>query len=1209
MENKDFFVSYNKENKDWAKWVAGTLEEHNYSVYLQAWDIAPGDDFIARMNEFLKHAKNYIAIWSSSFSDSSYCKKEFQTAFNEYLIGNFDRFLPIRIEDVPLDPLYQTTVYIDLFSADEESAKKLLLNGIGYTDNPRKKGAFPNDSKPINKGQCQPNVENSQFPGRALKTNQTGNSTEIRDIIILEKKPNKKGDLFNRLAYDVLHALGFCQPCYNVQKVGREIDMVLHHRTEKRIALVESKAEKVKIDGAEVNKFIGTLDVERRQYESEGNSVVGYYISQTGFTVSALEQERERATPRVGQLKVNELILLGPKEIARELIQGNVLCSLESAINAVQISKGSKLLPCQEVDLLACEYGWIWILYYSQRPNQMATHFTFVHADGNPLLSVIASKLLESCRAETPLSNLIYIDVTDDNQEEKLLAQEKYFNYLETELGEIQFEGMPTDKDASAVKVNLENIFVPLLFNCEKPSKDASSKSLNKVSINDVLNNSKRVAILAKPGGGKSTLIRRIALAYAYSERKQKVDDGLPDHDWFPIYIRCRDLGKDTTKGILEIISSIVHRAEIRQHEEAFTSLVEDALQAGRVLLLIDGLDEISVESFRISFVNQLRTFVATYPSVHLIITSRETGFRSVAGVMNSYCEQYTIADLNNEQIGLLSLKWHKAMLNELEQPKEESKKVCNIIFSDHRIKALAKNPLLLTTLLFVKRWVGYLPTKRCQLYEQMIKLLLVTWNAAAHNKLDLDESEPQLAYVAYQMTKSGKQKITRDILEQYIISARKALPDVLGYTDLSPSKFIDQVEERSSLLIQQGFEENDRGRLVPSYEFSHLSFQEYLTAKAVVESWIPECDGLLSLLQHNYNQTQWIEVVPLAAVLSGRQVRSSIEFLLKQGELNEKKKSDLKEQVFITMDDLAVLHLANCIANEVPMDPEHLQRAIVLVIANKRKIEMMYRHNFQANANVFNTIHNSKYGKRYCEIIDKVLFCGFDDKHVVEYMYAWDATLKDNHKKPTLHDILQLLNSTYRQDNIRGAYLMMEYAFNLRNNEISISTKYNNRIIYGKIFKKIATMLRSEDPLYIFCATWCISWSGYNYSNIISESLVADIVERLVELWVSLENKYNIQRMVSWAICSICKPQIQVVETVQLCDAIEVRYREPKNKYDASAAVYLGVLCNRWTKEDTQKRINGLKDMSTIRAGRFLKELGYSLNKPTGDHSVSSDD
>ena len=371
-------------------------------------------------------------------------------------------------------------------------------------------------------------------------------------------------------------------------------------------------------------------------------------------------------------------------------------------------------------------------------------------------------------------------------------------------MGEIQFEGMPTDKEAGAVKVNLESIFVPLRFNYYRIEDTRQSiKRISMSSIKRVLERSAKAAILAKPGGGKSTLIRRIALAYAYPERRLKVDDGLPDKDWFPIYIRCRDLGNDVTNSIMSIISLIVNRAEIQQYEASFNALVEDMLQDGRMLLLVDGLDEISIEKDRILFVNQLRTFVATYPTVRLIITSREAGFRAVAGTMASYCEEYSIASLREEEIRELSLKWHHAILGESGEAEEESRKVCDIIQRDPRIITLAESPLLLTTLLFVKRWIGYLPTKRCQLYGEMVKLLLVTWNAAGHDKLDMDETEPQLAYVAYKMTTEGKQKITRDDLEKCIIESRRALPELLAYTTVSPSRFIDQVEERSSLLIQ----------------------------------------------------------------------------------------------------------------------------------------------------------------------------------------------------------------------------------------------------------------------------------------------------------------------------------------------------------------------------------------------------------------------
>ena len=110
-------------------------------------------------------------------------------------------------------------------------------------------------------------------------------------------------------------------------------------------------------------------------------------------------------------------------------------------------------------------------------------------------------------------------------------------------------------------------------------------------------------------------------------------------------------------------------------------------------------------------------------------------------------------------------------------------------------------------------------------------------------------------------------------------------MPELLGYTTVTPFRFIDQVEERSSLLIQAGLEKIGNCHLVPTYEFSHLGFQEYLTAKAIAELWIPESDGDNSvkiLIQH-INDEHWRESIPMAAVLLGLQTRPLIECLIDQ--------------------------------------------------------------------------------------------------------------------------------------------------------------------------------------------------------------------------------------------------------------------------------------------------------------------------------------
>lgn len=1036
------------------------------------------------------------------------------------------------------------------------------------------------------------------------KTNCMIGKEKIRKIILLETDRNKKGDLFNRLAYDVFHALGFGEPRFNLPRLGREIDIVVQHRTENRVALAECKAHADKVGGADVNKFIGALDVERGIYEWRNSSVVGYFISQSGFTETVYEQEEERNRARRERNEKFEVILLGPDEIVHELIQGHVICSLEQAASAVKYP-GEGLCLCDYADLLACEEGWIWVLYYGRLPKQEATHFAFVHADGNQLLNRIADTILQRAKGQdTFFSGLSYRKAETGKIIDGKAAQEAYFRYLKNELGEIQFEGMPVDKEAGAMKVDLEHIFVPLLFydnDIEKRYGEHEEEDEEFVDINftieEVLNRSLRAAILAKPGGGKSTLVRRIALAYAYPERRLRVDDGLPDKDWFPVYIRCRDLENNATKSIMEIIGTIVRRAEITMYESAFNSLIENALQDGRILLLVDGLDEISKEKHRICFADQLRTFVATYPGVRLLITSREAGFRAVAGTIASYCRRYSICELDREQIRLLSLKWHRAILGDSGQVEIDSDKLCDMILSDARIVALAGNPLLLTTLLFVKRCVGYLPTKRCRLYEEMIKLLLVTWNAMAHDKLDMDETEPQLAFVAYCMMERGQQKITRDELESCIIRARKELPEILDYTTVSPSKFIEQVEERSSLLIQIGYEENDRGRMVAFYEFSHLSFQEYLVAKAIVEQWFPNSRNvnLLKALEPYLEEGYWREVIPLAAFLSGRDARPLIEELVRRNiayEAMEENGNNNRRSIGNRARIIA-LHLANCIANEVPMNQELLKESILMIIKRKSLLDEWQRsYVLLTSNNVFDTIANSKYGNSYREILRNRLFHHYEDKCVDELSDLWIRLFVLEYENGFgLENILALLKSGDYQKKVTGALLMADYMGNRKYLNLE---RYPEEETIHEIFSVIRQMLKVEDELSIYSAARSIIWSGYGKTDMIPHEAVHDLAERLIELW-SADAAPNLRQAISWALINVCTPELKIQNRNGLEEAIEDRFNNPYNDYDRVAAAHIALLTDHWSSEETGNRLKQSKDVHKLywTGSRFLREMG----------------
>jgi predicted NACHT family NTPase len=80
-----------------------------------------------------------------------------------------------------------------------------------------------------------------------------------------------------------------------------------------------------------------------------------------------------------------------------------------------------------------------------------------------------------------------------------------------------------------------------------------------------------------------------------------------------------------------------------------------------------------------------------------------------------------------------------------------------------------------------------------------------------------------------------------------------------------------------------------DSGQISATYEFLHLSFQEYLTAKAIVKKYIPQSDikdKIVDIIKpHLYNEN-WKEVIPIAAVLLERDCKDLIEYLIQESEL-----------------------------------------------------------------------------------------------------------------------------------------------------------------------------------------------------------------------------------------------------------------------------------------------------------------------------------
>ena len=522
-----------------------------------------------------------------------------------------------------------------------------------------------------------------------------------------------------------------------------------------------------------------------------------------------------------------------------------------------------------EGELLAHARGWIWAVYYAC--GKAVTHFVLIHSDGTPLARTVADEVVASdrqCGGELhTLTCLNPAPAMDSEPPGAMLAA--YAKYLTDECGSIQLDGLPADGDVGSRRLRLESLFVPLCLEIESGDKEPERKPVGKC-----LESHKRLAILAPPGGGKSTLLKRLAIAYVDSTRREEISDDLPKRDWFPLFFRCREL-RDLARGsFADLIRALSEREGVRSHATVFRTHVDRVLLAGKTLVLVDGLDEISDSGDRAAFVSTLRSAVHAYPGSAIVVTSREAGFRHVAAHLSPICTRATLSAFDTDDIRRLCRAWHREVVGDTEKVLSDANQLSNSIIATDRIRRLAINPLLLTTLLLVKRWVGSLPTRRAVLYGKAVEVLLMTWNTEGHAPIPEEEALPQLCYIASAMMLDGVQKISRPRLAARLREARDALPMELGYVQGSVEEFIHRVEDRSSLLMMTGHDVED-GQLVEFFEFRHLTFQEFLTARAMVEGWHPgrkESDTFISVLEPHFTDEEWFEVVPLAAALGGRQ-------------------------------------------------------------------------------------------------------------------------------------------------------------------------------------------------------------------------------------------------------------------------------------------------------------------------------------------------
>ena len=369
------------------------------------------------------------------------------------------------------------------------------------------------------------------------------------------------------------------------------------------------------------------------------------------------------------------------------------------------------------------------------------------------------------------------------------------------------------------------------------------------VTVLEAAGRSRRLVLLGDPGGGKSTFVRQLCAWQSLALLGKPLPVQLPaawPKELLPLFTVIREVAGELAALRLDGLAideqdrllvgalwSNWQKGLLNERAADFADELADRLDAGDVLLVLDGLDEAPALQ-RPVVVRAIVALQRRYRKLaRLIVTCRVRSYTDAVRLDGFAVE--TLAAFDEEKIGRFVHAWYNAQAGlgrfDSDTAAARSDDLAQAALSDN-LRELSPNPMLLTTMAIVHQKETKLPKERVKLYAKAVEVLVERWQkhrglAIAPGLADLFADENRLRRVlerlAYEAHRTKQKEV--DLPRSQLLSILEE-PEFLDDAGLA-SEFLDYVDQRAGLLVGQGGDGSSRHP--QSYAFPHRTFQEYL--------------------------------------------------------------------------------------------------------------------------------------------------------------------------------------------------------------------------------------------------------------------------------------------------------------------------------------------------------------------------------------------